>query len=273
MRGRRLRLFLEIWSLETRKAMSYRVDFWIDAVAVFLTELALAYFVWLAIFEQTGRERLGGFTFRGMILYYLLAILFGKIVRGRERLMDLAQDIYEGSLTRYLLYPSSYFWFKYAQHLGALAPALVQLALFGLGAALFLEPPAELAISTATLGRAAVALAVGNLLYFLLLYPLQGVAFWADNVWTLNVMARFVGEFLGGLMLPLSLFPGWAHGALSLLPFQYLFYFPVMTALGEVSAGEWARGVAVALVWCAAIGGIGRAVWKRGYLVYTGVGI
>ena len=74
-------------------------------------------------------------------------------------------------------------------------------------------------------------------------------------------------------MLPLSLFPEWAERLLSLLPFQYLFYFPVMTLMGAVSPGEWARGLLVALAWCAVIGLAGRAVWRRGYLAYTGVGI
>ena len=172
----------------------------------------MAYFVWLAVFGASGSERLGGFTFRGMVLYYVLAVLLGKIVRGQERDISMSQDIYEGSLTKYLLYPCTYFWFKYAEHLGSLAPALVQLVLLGSVSALLLEPGGEFTITPMTVGMTVVAVAAANLMSFLIVYPAQGVAFWADNVWTLNVMVRFTSELLGGLMLPLSLFPQWAQG-------------------------------------------------------------
>jgi ABC-2 type transport system permease protein len=102
---------------------------------------------------------------------------------------------------------------------------------------------------------------------------LQGVAFWADNVWSLNVMFRFASQMLGGLLLPLSLFPAWSQPVLEVLPFTYLFYFPTTTLLGQVSTAEWATGLAISLGWCGALALVSRAVWRRGRLVYTGVGI
>ena len=274
LRGQpRLQLFVRIVSLESRKLMSYRADFWVNAFASFFTQLAVAYFVWLAVFAASGSERLGGFTFQGMVLYYVFAVLLGKIVRGQERDISMSQDIYEGSLTKYLLYPCTYFWFKYAEHLGSLAPALVQLVLLGGVSAFVLEPGGEFRITLASIVMTGIALAAANLMSFLIVYPAQGVAFWADNVWTLNVMVRFTGELLGGLMLPLSLFPAWAQQILAWTPFPYLFYFPVMTLVGRVGPLEWLQGVGVSLIWCVAIGALGRLVWKRGYLTYTGVGI
>ncbi|MDX1642992.1 MAG: ABC-2 family transporter protein [Thermoanaerobaculia bacterium] len=269
----RLDLFGRIVSLESRKLMSYRVDFWLNVLVSFATQLAVAYFLWLAIFDYTGAETLGGFTFEGMVLYYVLAILLGRLVRGQERDLAVAQDIYQGTLTKFLLYPSDYFGFKYAAHLGDLVPGLIQLLLFGAVSLIVLELPPDLGITPATVVMAAVLVAVANLLTFLLRFTIMLIAFWADNVWSLNVMLRFSSELLGGLMLPLSLFPEWARAALAWTPFPYLFYVPVMTLLGEVPPSEWLRAVAVAAVWSAAMAGIALAVWRRGTLSYTGVGI
>jgi ABC-2 type transport system permease protein len=266
-------LFFKVVGLEARKLMSYRVDFWINAVAAFAAQLAVAYFLWLAVFEVSGSARIGGLTLAGMVLYYVLAILLGKMVRGQERSIGVALDIYEGHLTRYLIYPVDYFRFKYAEQVGALVPAVVQLALFGSLAMVFLELPEGLAITPGTVGRAAVAVALGNFLHFLITFPIQSIAFWADNVWSLNVMFRFTAEILGGLMLPLSVFPEWARQILELLPFQYLFYFPVMTLLGRIDPTAWARGLAIGLAWCLVIGWVGQWVWERGTRTYTGVGI
>ncbi len=266
-------LFLSVLSVETRKLMSYRVDFWLSAIFAFGVELAVAFFLWRAIFDSTGRERIGGFTFDGMVIYYVLAILLGRLARGRDLQLSISQDIYQGTLTRYLLYPSSYVGFKYAEHLGTLLPSLVQLAVFGSLSAAVLSLPAGLHITPLSVLMTVVSLAAANLLVFLLSYPVQGIAFWADNVWSLTVMVRLIAEVLGGLMLPLSLFPETLQRVLEWLPFAYVFYFPVLTLLGQVSPAEWLRGLAVVLLWCCVLAWVSRGIWRRGYRTYTGVGI
>lgn len=267
------RLFLDVASVEARKLMSYRADFWLSAVASFVVEIAVAYYLWSAIFRESGREVIGGFTRDGMAIYYVLAILLGKLIRGEDRQSTIAQNIYDGSLTRYLLFPTNYFAFKYAEHLGTLVAAFVQLALFGGAAALFFDFGAAGEVSAASVARTVAAVAAGNLLAFLLAFLLEAVAFWADNVWSLLVLLRFIGHLLGGQLLPLHLFPGWAQPLLDLLPFRFLYYFPTMTFLGRLDLADWASGMAVALAWCAALGLAARVVWKRGCLEYTGVGI
>jgi len=266
-------LALQVFSVEARKLMSYRTDFWINTVAVFAAKMVVAYYLWTAVFAESGRTTIGGFTQDGMILYYLLAILIGRVVSGGERQMSISQDIYQGSLTRYLIYPTGYGAIKYVEHLGTLVPSLLQLVLFSGVASLLFDFSQLGAVTFASLLRTAVAVAVGNVLLFLMLYVIQGVAFWADNVWSLQVMLRFITSMLGGLMLPLDLFPAWARQILEILPFQTLYYFPVMTLLGRIDTGEWLRTLAVALVWCAMIGGVAHIVWRRGYREYTGVGI
>lgn len=267
------RLFLHIVSLETRKLMSYRAAFWIEAVAAFAAQLGVAYFLWRAVFDATGAERIGGFSRAEMLLYYVLAILLGKLVRGQERLTGLAQDVYDGGLTRYLVYPADYVAFKYAEHLGALAPSAVQLVVLGSCALPFLDLPAAAGIGPASIAMAVGAVAAGNALNFLMLYPIQGVAFWADNVWSLNVMMRMIVGLLGGYMLPLSLFPDWARALLAWSPFPYLYDFPVNVLLGRIGPVAFAQGLGVTLAWSAAFALTGREVWRRGALEYSGVGI
>lgn len=269
----RITLFGRVLSLESRKLMSYRVDFWLNVLVSFATHLAVAWFLWTAIFEFTEAERIGGFTFEGMVLYYVLAILLGRLVRGQERGMGVAQDIYDGSLTKYLLYPTDYFGFKYAEHLGDLVPGSVQVLLFGALTLTFVDLPGDLSVTPITILMTAAVVAMANLLMYLMRFCINMVAFWADNVWSLSTMLRFTSELLGGLMLPLSLFPGWAQEGLAWTPFPYLFWFPVMTVLGEVGLGEWAWGLIVMAIWTVLVIGIALAIWWRGRLSYTGVGI
>ncbi|MEM1204871.1 MAG: ABC-2 family transporter protein [Acidobacteriota bacterium] len=265
--------YLHVLGLETRKLMSYRADFWLHTVVAFAVQMAIAFFLWRAIFDATGEGSIGGFAFDGMVAYYVLALLIGRLVRGKEREITIARDIYEGALSRYLLFPASYGGMKYAEHLGALAPAALQVVVLGGLAAVAVPAPAGFEISPATVAMATVVVAFANLLAFLLRFPIQAVAFWADNVWSLNVMLRFVTEFLGGLLLPLSLFPEVAQKAMAWLPFQYFFYFPVAVLIGKVDPEAWLRGLGVMALWCCLLGLLGAWVWRRGIRTYAGVGI
>jgi ABC-2 type transport system permease protein len=242
-------------------------------VVGFFAQFGLVYFLWQAMFAAEDAEAVGGYTFEGMVTYYLAVILLGKLVRGREFEGAISSDIYEGGLNRYIVFPAAYLPFKYAQHLGSMVPAVVQFVLFGAALLLVMDVPQELMPTPGTVLLALGAAAAGNLMHFFMGVPIQAVAFWADNVWSLEVAKRFATSLLGGFMLPLSVFPGWAQAALKFTPFPYLFSFPARALLGQVPAAEWALGICVSLGWCGLFALLSRVVWRQGQLQYTGIGI
>ena len=266
-------LFWKIMSLESRTRMSYRVDFWINVAVGFLVEFGIAWFLWRAIFDQSGGQRIGGYTFDGMVVYYLAVILVGKLVRTNRFEGAVSGDIYEGGLNRYIVFPAAYFPFKYAQHLGTLVPWALQFLLFG-GVMLFvLDLPPEMTPTFSGVVMAFAAIALGNLLYFVLDFVIQIIAFWADNVWSLDVAKWFVASLLGGYMVPLSVFPDRIRGPLEMLPFRFFFDFPARVLTNQVAPEEWAAGMALGTAWIVLFAAVARVVWSRGRLRYTGVGI
>ena len=268
----RLALYWNIFSVEAQKRMSYRVDFWINSIAGVLVHFSFFWFLTYALFAS-GTPTLAGFSARGMILYYVFVTLIGRLVQSMELDLGISQDIYDGSLSRYLLYPLRYSAVKYAQQWGGLAPQMLQLVLFGALAPIIVGIPEEIHITFGSVIMAMVSTVAANLLHFLLVRPIQAVAFWADNVWSLMVATRFGMGMLGGQLLPLELFPEWAQTVLAWLPFPYLYAVPTRTLLGMVSPAEWLAGLALTLFWCGIAAAIGNRVWRRGDLQYTGVGI
>jgi ABC-2 type transport system permease protein len=262
-----------VFSVEVRKRMFYRADFWINSVAGIAVTFSLYWFLARAMFAVSARPMLGGYTVNGMLLYYVFALLMGRIVQANEMEMGIAQDIYDGSLSRYLLYPVPYAAVKFAQQTGSLAPQFIQLGLVGVLAPLVMRVPQDVHITATSVAMAMVSLALANVLHFVLILPIQAVAFWADNVWSLVVAERIAVSLMGGLMLPLDLFPAWARHALYLSPFPYLYAVPVRALMGKVSPMEWITGIAVSLIWCGIASVVARLVWRRGDLQYTGVGI
>jgi ABC-2 type transport system permease protein len=267
------RLFLRIASTEARRKMSYRADFWIQAFVVIAVEAGIYWFLWHSVFRESGRAGIGGYTLHGIILYSMAALLLGRVIRGPEFESAVMEDIYEGGLNRYIVYPTRYFGFKYAAHFGAMLPIAVQAVLFGAAMPFLLGLDPTVVVTPATVAMAVVSTLVANLLYYLVGYAIQGVAFWADNVWSLRVLQRFATAILGGGLLPLSLFPEWSRPILYVLPFPYMYGLPVETLLGRVDPLAWLGNLGVAFAWCGAFAWIGRSVFRRGYLQYSGIGI
>lgn len=264
-------LLRDLLTTEMRRRISYRADFWLSAVTSLAVRLVVSWFIVQAVFAGSGRPAIAGFDAREMFIYYVAVILVAKLVQTNEMEQSISQDIYEGGLTRFLLYPVPYGVVKFVQQIGSLGPALVQILVFGAWIPFVVGLPRDLTASGVAMGIGAILLA--NLLQFLITFPIQLVAFWADNVWSLMVMHRFASALLGGLLAPLSFFPDGVRYLLEALPFRYLFAFPVEALLGKVSPAEWAVGMAVGLGWCGIMSLVGRAVWRRGTLQYTGVGI
>ncbi len=267
------RLFAHIASLEARARFSYRVDFWINALFGFGVEMFLAWSLWKAIFEASGSAKIGGRDFDGMLFYYLTVVLVGRFTRGHNNEGMISGDIYEGGLNRYLVFPLDYRWVKYAQVIGALAPVFVQVLLFAVIAIPLFGFHQLAGTSLVSVVMAVPAVAIASLLFYLTMFPLQAFAFWADNVWSLMVMHRFVSQVLGGFMLPLSVFPGWSRGILDVLPFRFYYDFPARVLIGEIGFADWGMGMAMALTWCGVMWCVGTVVWRRGLTQYAGVGI
>ena len=62
-----------VLAIEIKKAVSYRVDFWIQFFVGTFAEIAIAYFLWKAVFQIRGVAIMEGYSFHGLVYYYLFA--------------------------------------------------------------------------------------------------------------------------------------------------------------------------------------------------------
>ena len=267
-----LRLAIQVVSIELRRTFTYRFEFWFRFLGTLFANVALAYFLWKAIFAQTGAHQIEGYTFPAMVFYYVLVPLVINITRTHESGF-MAGEIYTGTLTRYLVFPMSFFVYKYASTVASTLVGVLQLGIIVAGYALIVGFPAELQLTPASF---AMGLSVGILagaLNFYIMSCIEMVAFWADNIWSLGVMFMFLTRLLGGAMLPLAMFPDTVQQILPFTPFPYLISFPVLSLMGRVSLDAWLQGILVMVVWMVAFALLQQLIWKRGSVHYAGVGI
>jgi ABC-2 type transport system permease protein len=138
---------------------------------------------------------------------------------------------------------------------------------------LFPDLTTHYAITPFSLLRGTITLIAAAVLYFIFTSWVQLIAFWADQVWSLSAILRFITNLLGGSLIPLSLFPPGLQPVLKQLPFSCFIHLPAQTFLGTISWSEWSTGMLVMAVWGVFFGGLYAMIWHRGNRQYGGVGI
>lgn len=261
---------IEAAKMEAKRFLSYRVDFWLQFAVSVMAEVVIAFFLWKSIYADEPGKIIGGYTFDQMLLYYLFVPFVGRMVRSHED-FSLATDIKDGGLNKYLIYPLSFLQYKLMQKFVYTALAIMQMFLGLFFVAYLLGLNLDLDFSHFALGILAAFSSM--LLYSMMLMTLEMVAFWADTVWSLGVMLRFIAMFFGGAFIPLKLFPEWAQNILMLTPFPYLFSNTINTFIGEYTALQSLKGIGITLLWVSPLAVIMLSTYRRGLKTYSGIGM
>ncbi len=261
---------------ELKRSISYRVEFWIGLFGNIGSQFAVAFFLWRSIYAERGATLLEGFSFGTLMAYYLLAPLVERVIHGSD-FGTISRDIYDGGLNKYLVYPVSFFGAKFMTHLAHTAFAAIQLGILWL---LLLGPLPHLFGSSAStvvdLPRmicAAILIGLSILVQFFMTACLEQVAFWADNVWSLNIMMRMIMGLTGGALLPLAFFPEAVAQGFRYLPFHCFIDLPVRLLLGQAKVNEALSGMGVAVIWALFLSAVANLLWRRGLLRYSGAGM
>lgn len=266
-----LPLARQVFSLELRRLAMYRTQFWVQVLGGITIHVLIAYYLWQALFAASGAALMGGYTFKAMMFYYVSASFVYQAVQPQMGMVS--QEIFDGSLSKYLIYPCSYFIMKFlGQAARALLVALQYLLAVFLFVALFGVPEGYL-VNLSTIGQSLLLTGLALVLYFLVAIAIECCAFWLDVIWNLLVMFQFIVTFLGGRLVPLSLFPSWAQDVLSWSPFPYMISVPARAMMGKVSNEELLQAALVLIAWIIVMYFVARAVYRRGLKSFTGVGL
>jgi ABC-2 type transport system permease protein len=275
--ARDARLLWAALGYELRRVTTWRAGFVLREVMRGMWRPLVMIFVYGAILEGgtlAGGEvaSIGGYTFEGMVRYLILAATFEKLLF-HQRGLDLADQIFQGYVTKYLVMPLRFFVLalaRFAQHLAVQGSVAGALWLAGLA---LLPATWPRPASAAAFAEAALLVLLGSYCYFLVCFLVNTLAFWLDVVWTLFAMTSFVFSFVAGVLVPVSVMPAPVREV-----FQWLFPYwavsaPVELFLGRLGHSEFLRGTGVLLATIALLEVARQALWRRGLARYTGAGM
>lgn len=213
-----------------------------------------------------------GWSMKSINSYYLALIIAMSMLTSHieEDVGDV--DIKQGELTKYLLKPFSYYWFKFFEEI----PYRVLQGFYGVALFLILSSvfndffQVSLGINIIIFGLISAVLAF--FISFTFKMIVGYTAFWMTDNRAVAEAVFILTIIFAGQVVPLDLFPRQLKEIVTLLPFASMIYFPVIIFLGKVTLYEILRIIPLQIFWLVFFMFLERSLWKKGIGEFTAIG-
>jgi ABC-2 type transport system permease protein len=224
--------------------------------------------VWTTIAEQQGGS-VEGLTAGYFAAYYIVWTLVRNmnIVFGAPY---WEHRIREGELSRDLLRPVLPLHFDIAYFAGWKFVVILFWIPLAVGLSLVFDPTLD--PRAAEIAVFAVAIWGAYLIRTMLQESLGMLCFWTTRGAAIFDLDMTTELLLSGRLVPMPLMPDWVQDIARFLPFQYAFYFPIESLVGDLSNAELLEGLAAQLIWILIGLAIFRVAWKHAVKRYSAVG-
>jgi len=254
----RLKSYLAVLRGSLQVGMVYRLGF-IFTIIGNIIYMAVAYFLWHSIYGQS--QTMHGLTFDQAFIYVALGSTVFILLKTYSE-WDISREINDGRIAIYLTKPVDYQLYKLFDSLGftltnlgtitiptALLMAFVFKVHFDLGPGLLLFP---------------LSLVMAFLISYNFDYLIGLTAFYTESTWGMSMTKEIIVTVLAGALLPLQFFPEAIQKVLLWLPFQTIYYTPLMMVTKpDQSWGALLSMLAVQLGWAVAIFLLTRLFYSR----------
>jgi ABC-2 type transport system permease protein len=190
---------------------------------IFMTTVLYVFMrLWSVVYEGAGVERLGGLTEKQM-LWYLVAT--ESIIMSMPRLWyEVDHEVRTGALAVQLIRPLSYVAVHFGRSTGErLVRFTMNLAMGSLVATLFAGP---IGFSSTGLTMFALVLPMAFIIDFFGAMLVGLCAFWLESTNGIALIYSRLMMLLGGLMVPLEVYPDSVQPILRALPFAAILHAP-----------------------------------------------
>lgn len=181
--------------------------------------------LWKTTFATRGASIISGYTINDMVWYLVAAEAIVMSMPTLTRRID--QEVRSGQLAYLLGRPCSYVFYNYAQYLGERLVRLAFNAIVGVALALvFVGPPHFTWMGALAWPFAAfMALSIDFVGYF----SIGLLAFWSEDTQPFTLIFSRLTLVLGGVLMPLEIFPQPLRAIAQVLPFSAILYGPSRT--------------------------------------------
>lgn len=180
------------------------------------------------------------------------------------------QRIREGDLNRDLLRPVLPLHYDIAYFAGWKVVVIVLWIPLAFALSILFDP--TLSPNAAQIATFAIAIWGAYLIRTMFQESLGMLCFWTTRGAAIFDLWMAAELLLSGRLVPMPLMPDWVQELARFLPFQWAFYFPIESLVGDMSNEELLRGLGAQLLWILIGLAIFRIAWRFAIRRYSAVG-
>lgn len=253
-----MRKYMALIRVGIQKELVYRTNFCIgifSALLLFIVENA----IWAAVYQ--GKAQVGSISQNGILIYTVMTLLLQRLLGGGTE-EEIGQDFQSGNIVTSLLSPV---------HLGA-RYSMQELGKGLLNAGAFLVILIPYCIYNREILSAIrwedwlwflSAVVAAYVLFSILNYMLGILIFWSHANIGLYMLKLACINIFSGMFIPIAFYPNLLQEVCQVLPFSYIYYFPLTILMGEGNRGENICGILIQLVWIMVLLVVCRIMDKR----------
>lgn len=246
-----------IGRITLRNQLVYALDFVVRSLFLLLI-LYIFLQLWQTTFRGEGSATIAGYSFK-QIMWYLI-VTEAMTIASPSLCSKVEEEVKSGDVGFKLTRPVSYVVFHYVEYMSELAVRFgVNVLLGGALGLLVLGPPQ---LGPGLIWFPLVALG-GFSVNFLLNMGLALCAFWVEETRGLEFVYNKLLFTIGGMLMPLELFPDALQRVCHWLPFQAVLYMPAKTAVA-FDAGVLPSMLALQALWIVVLGALVALIYRKG---------
>lgn len=221
-----------IFKLDFKQSLHYFADYVISAVFI-----AVILFIFTNLWQSiyAGRIEVDGFTISKLIWYLALTEAIAMSIGWRFLFESVPTDIKSGAIANYLTKPLSYLgWYFSISFSKFINYFLIFIALGSIVTFLLVGP---LDFSIMRIVPLILIICLAFALSFFIAMIFVALAFWLEDVTAFYWVLQKMLFILGGMLIPIELYPEFIRGYLYYLPVSFITYWPGKYFVnGEISA-------------------------------------
>lgn len=247
----------------TRITMSNSlVYFWnfVSKNLFFVFILFVYLMLWKTIYGQKSEGTIAGLSLNAMIWYLITTEL---VTLSRTDIhSQINEDVKTGSIAYLLNKPYNYILYCFSYFMGEIGVKLVSNSLVGLAIGFVYVGPLR-GFNFLHLPFIILSLLVGCTINFFIYICLALTTFWLEeNNAFFWIYSKLVFT-LGGMLIPLELFPGWLQNISKYLPFAYVTYVPAKLAV-SFSFSSFISQFSIQMVYLAVFFLLAMGIYRKG---------
>jgi ABC-2 type transport system permease protein len=212
--------YLAVMTMQVINNIAYPGDFLGRSISIGIFLFVFAG-LWGTTFRIAGTDSINGLTFANMMWYLMMA---ETIELGRPRTNRIiSEQVKIGEVAYILNKPYNFLMYHFSFGVGdSLLRVAMNIGVGILAAWLLAGPPPSLL----GWGMALVTLIGAWILHFCMMALIGLAAFLVEETNSFELIYQKFVFVLGGMLLPLDMFPEWLQGVARALPFPYMMYAP-----------------------------------------------